>query len=93
MIKVRIKTTVHMPEVPEEVEIESGTLRDLLVSLLAGTPAGKEIIDERTGELKLEGLFDVRLNNTPHNSLPRGYDTQLQNGDVLTLSLILLGGG
>jgi hypothetical protein len=92
-MKIRIKTTVHMPEVPGEVEIESGTLRDVLVKLLAGISVGSEIIDPSTGEMKLEGLFEVYLNNVSHNSLPEGLGACLRDGDTVTLSLILLGGG
>jgi hypothetical protein len=93
MITVHIKTTVHMPEVPAEVEMEEGTLRDLLASLLTRLPIGNEIIDHETGDIKLEGLFEVLLNGVPHNSLREGYATYIHDGDVLTLSLILLGGG
>jgi hypothetical protein len=93
MITVHVKTTVHMPEVPAEVEMEEGTLRDLLASLLTRLPIGNEIIDHETGDIKLEGLFEVLLNGVPHNSLVEGYATDIHDGDVLTLSLILLGGG
>jgi hypothetical protein len=90
---IHIKTTVHMPEVPETLEIDSGTLRDVLLRLFAGTPVGKEMIDSRTGDLLLEGLFAVSLNDVAHNSLPEGLDTPLHDGDTLKLSLILIGGG
>jgi hypothetical protein len=94
MIAVRIRTTVHMPEVPDEVELEQGSrLRDLLIRLLQKLPIANEIIDRTTGEIKLEGLFEVLLNDVPRNSLPQGDATELHNGDVVTLSLILLGGG
>jgi len=82
-----------MPEVPAEIETEGGTLRELLVRLFTGTPVEKELIDRSTGEMKLEGLFEVALNNVPHNGLPQGLDTPLRDGDMLLLSLILLGGG
>ncbi len=91
---VRVKTTVHMPEVAPEVEMEEGAvLRDLLVALLERLPIAREIIDRTSGEIKLEGLFEVLLNDVPRNSLPQGDATELRDGDVLTLSLILLGGG
>jgi hypothetical protein len=93
MITINIKTTVHMPEVPAEVEMENGTLRDLLVRLLGRLPIGNELIDRKTGDIKLEGLFEVSLNGISRNSLPEGDATELCDGDVLTLSLILLGGG
>jgi hypothetical protein len=94
LITVRIKTTVHMPEVPAEVEMGQGAvLRDLLMKLLQKLPIANELIDRGTGEIKLEGLFEVRLNAVPRNSLPAGDTTELHHGDILTLSLILLGGG
>jgi hypothetical protein len=94
MITIHVRTTVHMPEVPGEVEIEQGSLlRDLLVRLLRKLPIADEIIDRATGEIKLEGLFEVLLNDVPRNSLPAGDATELHDGDMLTLSLILLGGG
>ncbi len=52
-MKVRVRTTVHMPEVPAEVEVEGGSLRDLLVRLFAGTPVARELINPRTGEMQL----------------------------------------
>jgi hypothetical protein len=83
-----------MPEVPAEVQMmEGGTLGDLLIRLLAGLPIGREVIDRDTGEIKLEGLFEVALNGVSRNSLPSADNTELHNGDVITLTLILLGGG
>lgn len=92
-MRVRIKTTVHMPEVPAEIETEGGTLRDILAMLLAGTPVAREVIDPGTGEMRPEGVFEVSLNNVPHNRLPEGLATAVHDGDTLTLSLILIGGG
>ncbi len=82
-----------MPEVPDAIEMASGSLRDLLVMLFAATPVASEMIDPRTGDIALEGLFEVSLNSVPHNRLPEGLNTQMQDGDTLTLSLILIGGG
>jgi hypothetical protein len=83
-----------MPEVPDEVEVEEGSsLRDLLIGLFRKLPIANEIIDRTSDEIKTEGLFNVLLNEVPRNSLPRGDDTELHDGDTLTLSLILLGGG
>ena len=82
-----------MPEVPAEVEVEGGSLRDLLVRLFTGTPVARELINPRTGEMQLEGLFEVGLNEVPHNSLPEGLATAIHDGDTVTLSLVLIGGG
>jgi hypothetical protein len=92
-VKIRIRTTVHMPEIPDEVETDVRVLQDLLLKLFARTPVGREVIDPRTGEMQLEDLFDVALNDVPHNSLPEGLRTPLHDGDTVRLSLILLGGG
>jgi molybdopterin converting factor small subunit len=43
-------------------------------------------------EISLDSLFDVRLNNVPYYTLSQGLDTELRDGDTVTLSLVLLGG-
>lgn len=78
---------------PSEVALEAGTLRDLLDMLLRGSYFAKEVIDRRTGELVLDGLFQVHLNDLPYLQLPDGMETKLRDGDVVTLSPILIGGG
>lgn len=92
-MKIRIETTVNMPEVPAEVEMGPGTLRDVLTRLFTGARVADQIIDPKTGEMKMEGFFNVALNKESYHSLPDGLETSLRDGDVLTLSLILLGGG
>ena len=93
-MKVYVKTLVHMPEVPDVVEMESGgSLRDLLVKVFEGTAAVNEIIDRGTGEITPEGLFLVELNGVAHNALSRGLGTELHDGDTVRLSLVLIGGG
>ncbi len=92
-MKVYINKTVQIPEVPSEVEIESGTLHTLLDDLLRTKYFAKEIIDPDTGVLSLDGLFQVQLNGLSYHSLPDGLNTTLHDGDTITLTLILLGGG
>jgi hypothetical protein len=82
-----------MPELPEEAEIGEGTLRDLLEMLFRNSHFIKEIADPKTGELSLDGQLAVSLNDVPYLSLPDGLDSALADGDRLTLSLILIGGG
>jgi hypothetical protein len=84
---------MNIPEIPDEVEMEAGTLRDFFSKVIADTHFVKEITDSRTGELRLDGLFEVRLNDVLHYTLPQGLDTGLKDGDTITISLILLGGG
>jgi hypothetical protein len=92
-MKIHIHKAVQIPEIPSEIEIESGTLRSLLDSLLRPTYFAKEIIDTRTGDLSLDGLFQVDVNGVIYHSLPDGLDTELHDGDNISLTLILLGGG
>jgi hypothetical protein len=92
-VKIHIKTTISIPELPAELELESGKLSDVLKQLLGKSYFSKEVVDQRTGELMLDGVFRVLLNDIRYESLPDGLDTELREGDTLTLTLILLGGG
>jgi hypothetical protein len=92
-MKLKVKKTMNIPEIPDEVEMESGALRDFFNKVLADTHFVKEITDPRTGELRLDDLFEVRLNDVLYHALPQGLDTGLRDGDTITISLILLGGG
>jgi hypothetical protein len=92
-MKIYIKKTVQIPEIPSLVEIETGTLGTLLDDLLRNSYFAKEVIDPKTGELTFDGLIQVQLNNIPYHSLPKGLDSELHDGDMITLSLILIGGG
>jgi hypothetical protein len=92
-MKLKVKKTMNIPEIPDEVEMESGTLRDFFNNVLQDTHFVKEIVNPRTGELRLDDLFEVRLNDALHYALPQGLDTGLKDGDTITISLILLGGG
>ncbi len=93
-MRIAIKTPMKIPELPPEVQIEQGgLLRDLLDRLLRDAYFAKEIVDPKTGELLLDGAFQVLLNDVPSHSLPEGLDTELHDGDVLTMTLILIGGG
>ena len=92
-MKIYIKKTMQIPEIPPEVEVEAGTLRTLLNNLFRNSYFAKEVIDQKTDELTFDGLIQVQLNNLPYHSLPKGLDSELHDGDTLTLSLILIGGG
>lgn len=84
---------MQIPEIPSEIDIESGALGDLLDKLLRGSYFAKEVVDQTTGELILDGLLRVQINNVPYHGLPKGLATELRNGDTVTLSLVLIGGG
>jgi len=92
-MRIRIETTAPMPEIPSEVELEAGSLRDLFASVFGSTHFAKEIIDLKTGDILRDGVFDVTLNGVPYHSLAQGLDTALQDGDRVGISLVMLGGG
>jgi hypothetical protein len=92
-MKIYITTPINIPEVPSEVEMESGTLRDLLKKVFGHVHFSKEIIDPKTGEFNDDGIFEARLNGVSYYNLPSGFDTRLNDGDTITLSLMMLGGG
>jgi len=92
-MKIYIKKTMQIPEIPSEVEIEASTVRTLLDDLLRNSYFAKEVIDPKTGELTIDGLIRVHLNDVPCHNLPNGLDTELHDSDRLTLTLILIGGG
>ena len=73
--------------------MEPGRLRDVLNRLLRNSYFSKEVVDQRTGELLLDGLFHILLNDVHYHSLPDGLDTELHDDDTVMLSLILIGGG
>jgi hypothetical protein len=92
-MKVKITTTIHTPEIPGSIDMEKGTLGDLLALLFAGTHFAGEVIDPETGEVNIEGLFEVNLNGIGRNRLPEGLNTPLKDGDAVQMSLVLIGGG
>jgi hypothetical protein len=92
-MKIHVATLINIPEVPPEVDMESGTLRDLLIKIFSHVYFSKEIIDPKTGEFKDDSIFEARLNGVSYYNLPKGIDTELSDGDTITLSLIMLGGG
>lgn len=92
-MRIRIATRVPMPEIPSEVELEAGSLRDLFANVFGSTHFAKEIVDLKTGEMLQDGVFDITLNGVPYHSLAQGLDTALQDGDMVAISLVMLGGG
>jgi hypothetical protein len=92
-MRIKIKTTMPMPEIPSEVELEGGTLRDLFAKILGNTHFAKEIIDPKTGDILLDGVLTTTLNGVSYHSLAQGLDSALHDGDTVTLSVSMLGGG
>ncbi len=92
-MRIRIKTSVAMPEIPDGLEMEQGALRDVLLRLFANMKLTRELVDPVTGEMNFEEFFEVRLNGVSYHALDKGLDTQLRDGDLVQISLILLGGG
>jgi hypothetical protein len=92
-MKIRIKTMMNIPELPSEVETEGGDLRGLFLKIFSGVHFAHHVIDRTTGEIKADGVFEIRLNNVPYYALPHGMETEFHDGDEIELSLITLGGG
>ncbi len=92
-MRILIKTMINIPEIPTEMEIESGKLRDAVDRLFKTTHFFKELVDQKTGELDIDQHIKIFLNDIIYHNLPDGLETELHDGDTLTLNLILLGGG
>jgi hypothetical protein len=92
-MRIQIKSYMNIPEIPSHVEMEKGTLRDLLIGLFSQVHFSKEMIDPITRDLKDDTIFETLLNGVSHHTLPSGIDTELGDADIVTLSLIMLGGG
>ena len=91
-MKIHIHKNLMIPEIPSEIEIQSGTLRYLLNSLLRPTYFAKEIIDAQTGDLSLDDVFQIDVNSVACHSLPDALDTELRDSDTINLNLIWFGG-
>jgi len=93
-LKIIIKTTIFIPELPAEIEIEHGkTLGEVLFRLFTGTHFEGQVIEQKSGKFIIGDMWQVRVNGTFSYGLPNDLDTLLQDGDIITLSLIMLGGG
>ncbi|OPY80381.1 MAG: hypothetical protein A4E64_00191 [Syntrophorhabdus sp. PtaU1.Bin058] len=88
-MKIEILTNVQVSEIPSVIEVEPGsTLRDVLTAI------APQIIDAETGNMKLDqDIYGVRLNDEPYGLLRNGLSTQMRDGDVIELSLIIMAGG
>ena len=82
-----------MPEIPSQVELETGRLRDLFARVLRGTHFAEEMIDPKTGDIVSDGILNITLNGEPYDRLAQGLDTALHDGDTVSISVIMLGGG
>jgi hypothetical protein len=92
-MEIKIKTNVGLPEMPRQVQVPPGTLKDLLLKVFGSLKFSHEIIDPKTGEMKFEGVFEVRLNNISCHSLEQGLATDLCDGDTVHVNLMVFGGG
>jgi hypothetical protein len=92
-LKIRIKTLLPIPDLPTEIEMERGSLRDILLKIFQQVRSPKEIINPETGEIKEDSIFEARLNGIPYYSLSQGMDTELSDGDTVMITIAMLGGG
>ena len=96
---MRIKVTGYLRfkdlmggEVSLELEAERATVRDALRALCNqyGERLESFLFDPSTKEIKRSNL--VLLNGQPHINLTRRLDSELRDGDEITLSPVLVGG-
>jgi len=92
-MKIALKTIIRIPELPAEIDMEEGTIRDVLMKAFVSTHFAGEIIETETGALKQDGLWDIRLNDVPCYSLPQDLDSPVHDGDTVSFSFLPLGGG
>ena len=93
-LNIKIKSTFYFPGVPDRLEIAPGTLlRDVLWGLFEGTHFEREVVDKIDGRITIDDTWEVRVNDILSYSLPQDLDTELHDGDVITLSIIMIGGG
>lgn len=88
-MKIEIRTNVQLPEIPSVIEAKpASTLRDILEAI------APQIIDTETDNLKPDqDIYGIRLNDEPYGLLRNGLNTQMRDGDVIELSLIIMAGG
>ena len=91
-ITIELKTCFAVPgwesgkrEVPEGV----GTIKDLL--LLLGKEARFDFVDARSGDLEKD--LEIQVNGKEVWFYPSGLDRPLEDGDVVEIYLMPLGGG
>jgi hypothetical protein len=93
-LKITIKSTFYFPDVPGTLEINTGTaLKNVLWNLFAGTHLEGEVVYKKDGSIIIEDSWEIRVNDILSYHLPHDLDTELHDGDVITFSLTLLGGG
>jgi hypothetical protein len=92
-MKIALKTIISIPELPTEIEMGKGTVRDVFLRAFAAAHFASEIIDPKTGTLKPDDLWDVRVNDVPCISLSQDLDTPVHDGDTVSFSFLVLGGG
>jgi hypothetical protein len=92
-MKVVLKTIIRISGLSTEIEMEEGTIRDVLLKAFAPTHFAGDIIEPETGAIKQDGLWDIRLNDVPCYSLPQDLDSMVHDGDTVSFSFLPLGGG
>ncbi len=86
---IEILTNVQLPEIPSIIEVEPGsTLQDVLAAI------APQLIDPETGNMRPDqDIYGIRLNDEPYGLLRNGLNTQMREGDLIQLSLIIMAGG
>jgi hypothetical protein len=92
-MRITIKTNVNTPEIPQAVELEEGSLHDVILAAIKGTAFARDTIDAETGDFDPHGIFELYLNEVPYYSLDSEMDTPVKDGDIVRIFILLWGGG
>lgn len=95
-MRILLKSNFEVAGIFEKGYIEmSGsdiTLRQLLDELSRKTGGTMEIVSQKTREVNPED-FSIALNGLEYPFLPQRLDTRLREGDVVDVTITVLGGG
>ncbi|MFC1905341.1 MoaD/ThiS family protein [Chloroflexota bacterium] len=74
-----------------ELEDPKTTLRDLLTTVNENRERKLPFIDPQTG--KLDELFKISINGKDCQYLPQGLNTTMNDGDMVEIYILAIGGG
>jgi len=92
-MKINILTNVTTPDIPQFVDVETPTLREVLKAAFKGTSVFPDPSVMYKEDFSFEEILELELNGKPYYSYEKGLDTEISESDELKLYLIFLGGG
>ena len=96
IMRIHIKSNFFIPGLEKEESVEfdcsSLTLREFLEELSKKAPTPIEYV--RPGAKMLEpDDWEVEINRVPYQKCQYGLETQLRDGDTVTIKIVAFGGG